>query len=78
MNITENGLKKYLEVFHTTLEKTAKDFLPSDLQQQIINLSFFPSKIIGYVSTQFGVGFKYYPFEKTIIEIRKGSARIED
>lgn len=78
MNITEQEFKRYLEVFHTTLEQSAKEFLPQDRRKEIVYLANLPAKIIGYVSTQFGVGFEYIPNESIEIEIIKGSARVED
>jgi len=78
MNVTEDELKKYIEVFHSTLENTAKKFLKNELQKEILHLSLLPAKITGYVSTQYGVAITYEPSDKTIILIQRGSSRVED
>jgi len=78
MNVTEDELKKYIEVFHLTLETTAKKFLTNELQKEILHLSLLPAKITGYISTQYGVAIAYEPSDRTIILIQKGSSRVED
>ena len=78
MNATEEQLKKYLETFHKSLEETAKEFLPKDQISNLLHLSFLPAKITGYVSTQFGIAIEYIQSEKTYIEFKKGSSRVED
>ena len=67
-----------METFHKSLEKTAKNFLPKDQISNLLHLSLLPAKITGYVSTQFGIAIEYHKSEKTIYEITKGSARVED
>ena len=78
MNVSKDELKKYLEVFHSTLESTAKEFLSSELQKEILHISLLPANIKGYVSTQYGVAIEYEPSDKTMICVQKGSARVED
>jgi len=78
MNITEDDLRSYLEVFLSTLQGTAAEFLPEDLQKRLLHLSLLPARVIGYVSTQFGVAIEYQPAEATVIDVRRGSARVED
>ena len=78
MKITEEDLRRYIELFYSTLESTARDFLPEDIRNNILHLSLLPARIIGYVSTQFGVAIEYKPAETTHIQIFRGSARVED
>jgi hypothetical protein len=78
MNVTEDDLRTYIDLFHSTLESTAKEFLPEDDRKNLLHLSLTPARIIGYVSTQFGVAIEYEPATSTQIEIRRGSARVED
>ena len=78
MNIRENDFKAYIELFHLTLEETSKNFLPNEFRPMLLHLSLLPARIIGYVSTQFGVAIEYRRATATIIEIRRGSARVED
>ena len=78
MNITEKHLREFIELFHETLQKTAEQFLAPEHVKALLHLSLLPARIIGYVSTQFGVAIEYIPSAKTEIQILKGSARIED
>ncbi len=78
MNISEDGLRKYIEVFLSTLEATAHDYLEPDLRGELLHLSLLPAKIKGYVSTNFGTAIEYQPAQETSIEIQRGSARVED
>jgi len=78
MNVTDEQLRNYIDVFYSTLETTAKEFIPSDIRNKLFHLSLLPAKITGYVSTQFGVGIEYQPAEKTTVDVLLGSARVED
>lgn len=78
MNVTDEDLRNYIEIFTETLEETARQYLPPNLRKELLHLSLLPSKIIGYVSTQLGVAIEYIPGEIKEIEIRRGSARVED
>ena len=78
MNVTDIDLRKYIEIFIKTLEETAQQYLPKDLQKNLLHLALLPSQITGYVSTQFGVAIEYNPSSDTEILIIRGSARVED
>ena len=78
MNVTEDTLRSYIGLFHSTLEETARQFLAEDYRAQLLHASLLPARIVGYVSTQFGAGIEYFPAERTEIEIFRGSARVED
>lgn len=78
MNISEDEFKNHLEVFHSTLEDTAKMFLNNELQKEILHISLLPANITGYLSTQYGIAIEYKPSDKTIISVKRGSARVED
>ncbi len=78
MNLIERTFKEYLEVFHSTLSQSAKEYFPANLSHKLLHLSFLPAQIIGYVSTNFGVGFEYIPAKETNIKIVIGGKRIEN
>ncbi len=78
MNVTADGFKAYLDEFHSTLESTAAQYLPSDKVRLLSHLSFGPCPIRGYVSTQFGVAWEYLPGSSQSLEIVSGSRRVED
>jgi len=77
-NITEEGITKYIEEFHRTLDEVANRFFNSEQSKNLLHRSLLPAKIICYVSTQFGVAFEYIPASSTSIETIRGSARVED
>lgn len=77
INVTEDEFKRYLEEFHSSLDETAKTFLP-DHARELLHMSLLPARIVGYVSTQYGVAFEYIPSETTSVEVIRGSARVED
>lgn len=76
MNTTASELSAYIDVFHSTLEATAARYLPTGLPGSLFNLSFLPSKIRGYLSTQFGAAFEYVG-SGSGIEVVSHSRRIE-
>ena len=78
MNVTEDALRAYIDLFHSTLEETAQQFLAEDTRAQLLHASLLPARIVGYVSTQFGAGIEYCPADRTEIDIVRGSARVED
>ena len=78
MNVTEDTLHTYIELFHSTLEATASRFMSLDDKSRLLHIALLPAKIIGYVSTQFGAGIEYQSAKDTEIEIVRGSARVED
>jgi len=76
-NVTEKQFASYLELFHTTLQTTAAQYLSEDAAQALRHLSFLPAKVKGFVSTQFGVGWEYLPGSGEV-NVELGSPRIED
>ena len=78
MNVTENELENYIDVFQATLIETANRFIPTHHRKNLLHLSLLPAAITGYISTQFGVAIEYEPSENTSIQIYRGSARVED
>lgn len=78
VNVTEDALRAYIDLFHSTLEETAQQFLAQDTRAQLLHASLLPARIVGYVSTQFGAGIEYCPTDRTEIDIVRGSARVED
>jgi hypothetical protein len=77
MNVTEEQFGLYLDVFHSSLQETAQRFIP-DRARDLLHLSLLPARIVGYVSTQFGVAYEYTPAEVVSVEVVRGSARVEE
>jgi hypothetical protein len=78
VNVTEDALRDYIELFHETLDATAKQFLPEEHRRSLLHASLLPARIVGYISTQFGAGIEYTPSAHTEICIVRGSSRVED
>lgn len=78
MNVTEQGLREYIEAFHSVLHETAEQYVPSTLRDNLFHLSLLPAHIVAYVSTQYGVAIECQPANETVVETRRGSARVED
>ena len=78
MNVTEQGLRSYVEAFHQTLRTVSEQFFEPAQANLLLHRSLLPAKIICYVSTQFGVAIEYLPATETTIETVRGSARVED
>lgn len=77
--LNEVGFKQYLEIYRKTLEETANQFLPKDAILKLRAFAIQPARIIGYLSTNFGIGVEYVQDQnKDKIEIIRGSLRIED
>ena len=77
MNVTEEGLKEYIEVFYYTLHDSSQNYLPTKHHKNLRHLSLLPANIIGYVSTQYGVAVEYIPSDDMFIKIVKGSGRVK-
>ncbi len=83
MNVTEEVLQEYLDVFNRTLRETAEQYLPPELQGNLFHLALLPAHIVAYLSTQFGLAIEYRSVEqadngKTTIRFKKGSDRVEN
>ena len=76
MNVTADEFKLYVETFHRTLDETANQYLPADLQQSLLHLSWQPCGLHAYVSTQLGVAWEYVA-NASGTEVTLGSRRIE-
>ena len=82
-NVTADDFKAYLVEFHRVLEQTARQYLPPGHQRKLVHTVALPCRVVGYVSTQFGVAVDYDPpvqrtgEERTTIDVITGSKRIE-
>jgi hypothetical protein len=77
MNVRKDQYRTYLEHFHDSLDSMARKLIPIEAGR-LRHLSLLPARIIGHVSTQFGVAFEYLAAKETAIEIHSGSARVEE
>ena len=78
MNVTAEDLRAYIEAFHRSLESAAFEFLPPEHRSDLFHASLVPARITGYVSTQFGVAIEYEQTTETLVQVVRGSARVED
>lgn len=77
-NLSDIAFRDYLERFHSALEETAKKYLAGEFRGKLLHLSYLPARIVGYVSTSFGVAWEYIPQNVNTLEIRTGDDRVED
>lgn len=77
-NVTEDGLRAFIERFHKVLDETASANLDADSKARLLHASLLPARITAYVSTQLGVAVEYEAAPETSISVIKGSARVED
>jgi hypothetical protein len=78
MNVREDSLRHYLEVFHQTYIDTAEKYIPQERLSLLLRYSLIKGRTIGYVSTQFGAGYEYVDADVQAVEVQVSSARIED
>jgi len=76
-NLTEEGLRKYLTLFHETYLESVERFVLPEFRRTLPRYLFLPTRIVGYVSTNFGAAFEYVDGDP-VVEVRRSSARIED
>jgi hypothetical protein len=78
MNATEEILKNYLITFHKVYFETLDSYIPREKLPFFYRSYFRQNSIIGYISTQFGIGFEYINNKFSTLEIIRSSSRIED
>ncbi len=78
MNVTEQGIRNYVEVFHATLDKLAGQFFNQEEAKRLIHKSLLPARIICYISLQFGIALEYVSWPDTVIIPLTGHDRVED
>lgn len=78
MNLRDNILRDYIELFHRTYIDTAETYLPKDKLSLLLRYPLIKGRTIGYVSTQFGAGYEYVDADEQNVEVRVSSARIEN
>jgi hypothetical protein len=76
--VRASDLKAYLEGFHETLSASVEKYFPKEHASRLRHASLLPSRIVGTVSTRFGVAIEYFPAETTEVEVEVGSRRIEE
>lgn len=76
--MTAEEFRAYIEKFHHTLNSAAQQYIPPEHKSDLLHASLLPARIMGYVSTQFGVAIEYEKASETTIQVTKGSARVED
>jgi len=78
MNVTEELMSQYINVFNKTYIETTERFLPAGLAESLHRYPLLSGGIIGYVSTQFGAAIEYLGGNESYIKLLRSSSRIED
>jgi hypothetical protein len=78
-NLREEGLEAYLRTFESTYRDTVEAHIEPGLRAGLERYGLLDRRLIGYVSTNFGVAFEYTeePRGDKGIETVRGSQRIE-
>jgi hypothetical protein len=76
-NVDTTKFSAYLDAFHRAYVETVVEHVPAQMRGFLERFSRLPCRVIGYVSTNFGVAFEYVPRpEETTVG--HSSSRIED
>jgi hypothetical protein len=78
MNVRSEMLYHYIQVFNEIFLSTGRQFLPEEILKSLLRYPLIQGGIIGYISTQFGVGIEYLGQQSSGIKIVNSSLRIED
>lgn len=78
MNVRDDSLRHYLDVFNRTYIETAEQFIPHENLNLLLRFPLIKGGTIGYVSTQFGAGYEYVDADIQAVKVQVTSARIED
>lgn len=78
MNVKNEMLYRYIEVFNETFLSTGRRFLPEEILKSLHRYPLIQGGITGYISTQFGVGIEYLGKQSSGIKVINSTSRIED
>jgi hypothetical protein len=77
-NVTEAQLKAYLGALHASYLETVDEYVKEEEHRPLFpRLSLLDRRLVGYVSTTFGVGYEYFR-EAGRISTERSSKRVED
>jgi hypothetical protein len=78
VNVTNEMLNHYIEVFNETFLSTGRHFLSEETLKSLERYPLIQGGITGYISTQFGLAIEYLGEESSGITIINSTSRIED
>jgi len=77
VNVRNEMLIRYIQIFNETFLNTGRQFLPEKILTSLLRYPLIQGGIIGYISTRFGVGIEYSGKKPSGITIINSSSRIE-
>jgi len=78
-NIKEDEFCAYLEAFHRVYQDKLAAYVPEQYHGDLLRVQHLQnSKIVGYVSTTYGVGYEYQPGVSGNLEVSYGSRRVDE
>ena len=78
-NITSDDFRAYLETFHRVYSDKLGAYVPEEYRRDLLRVRHLQdSKVVGYVSTTYGVGYEYRPGTTGMIEASFGSRRVDE
>jgi hypothetical protein len=76
--VNPDGMEAYLREFLAVLQETAEANLPPGYPPQLLQLSFLPAEVVGYVSSVRGAGFEFRPAPTTSFHVAYVHRRVEE
>ncbi len=77
--VSDQTFLAYIETFHRTYAAAAEKFVAPGHRHMLTRYAFLPSRIVGYISTNFGLAIEYESSAtENSFEIIKSSRRIEE
>lgn len=77
--IRSDGFRAYLEAFHRVYREKLVAYVPEQYHGDLLRIQHLQdSKIVGYVSTTYGVGYEYQPGAAGSLEVSFGSRRVDE
>lgn len=78
-NVNSDGFRAYLETFHRVYQEKLVAFVPEQYHGDLLRVQHLNnSRIVGYVSTTYGVGYEYQPGIAGGLEVSFGSRRADE
>lgn len=78
-NIRSDDFRAYLEAFHRVYSDKLVAYVPEQYRGDLLRVQHLQdAKIVGYVSTTYGVGYEYQPGTGGNIEVSFGSRRVDE
>jgi hypothetical protein len=77
--VRSDEFRAYLETFHRVYQDKLVSYVPEQYRGDLLRIQHLQnSKIVGYISTTYGVGYEYQPGIAGNLEVSFGSRRVDE